>query len=379
MQISQSEIIGEVKSEENSLKVAFKQKPKPNEDNWKDLAEGYKISHTKRYEIPPVCLQFVDTNGTVYNLASLGNFSAIIGRPKSRKTFSLCLYLAAMIKKDCSQDFIRATFPENKKRAIHIDTEQSEYDVSRVDHRVLRLAEETDPLLFDVYSLRALPPADRLFMIEKLVYETDDLGILVIDGIRDLISDINSPDEATMISSKLLKWTQERHIHIITVIHQNKGDDNARGHIGTELINKAESVLSVEKDNEISIVRPKFIRGKDFEPFAFGVDDNGLPYILKDWVDGKPKEGGKQKLTAYEVAKEIHIKALTETFATSPVKKYKELENDLKVVFQSYSVKLTNTQVIEFIAYYRMNGMIDDTGGKGRNGNQYSLNKSIVF
>ena len=32
------------------------------------------------------------------------------------------------------------------------------------------------------------------------------------------------------------------------ILHQNKGDENARGHIGTELNNKAETVLLVEKD-----------------------------------------------------------------------------------------------------------------------------------
>ena len=34
------------------------------------------------------------------------------------------------------------------------------------------------------------------------------------------------------------------------LLHQNKGDEHARGHIGTELSNKAETVLQVEKDEK---------------------------------------------------------------------------------------------------------------------------------
>ena len=35
-----------------------------------------------------------------------------------------------------------------------------------------------------------------------------------------------------------MQWTGEQNIHIQTVLHLNKGDDNARGHIGTELNTK---------------------------------------------------------------------------------------------------------------------------------------------
>ena len=37
---------------------------------------------------------------------------------------------------------------------------------------------------------------------------------------------------------------------IHTILHQNKGEEHARGHIGTELSNKAETVLQVEKDEK---------------------------------------------------------------------------------------------------------------------------------
>lgn len=45
-----------------------------------------------------------------------------------------------------------------------------------------------------------------------------------------------------------MQWTDDRQIHIHTILHQNKNDENARGHIGTELNNKAETVMQVEVD-----------------------------------------------------------------------------------------------------------------------------------
>ena len=88
-----------------------------------------------------------------------------------------------------------------------------------------------------------------------------------------------------MISSKLLKWTEEKQIHIINVLHQNKSDTNARGHIGTELINKAETVLSVtvnDQNKEISIVEAQMCRGIEPRPFAFEII-NGIPSIVENF------------------------------------------------------------------------------------------------
>ena len=77
-----------------------------------------------------------------------------------------------------------------------------------------------------------------------------------------------------------MQWTDERQIHIHAILHQNKGDENARGHIGTELNNKAETVLLVEKDSQnrdISCVKSVHIRAMDFEPFAFLINSEALP------------------------------------------------------------------------------------------------------
>ena len=74
--------------------------------------------------------------------------------------------------------------------------------------------------------------------IRYAIYNTPNVGLVVIDGIRDLMLDINNSTEATKLVGDLMQWTSEQNIHIQTVLTSTKGDDNARGHIGTELNNK---------------------------------------------------------------------------------------------------------------------------------------------
>lgn len=68
----------------------------------------------------------------------------------------------------------------------------------------------------------------RLLIVEQAIGTIPDLGLVIIDGIRDFLYDINSPGESTDIISKFMQWTDDRQIHIHTVLHQNKNDKHAR-------------------------------------------------------------------------------------------------------------------------------------------------------
>ena len=125
--------------------------------------------------------------------------------------------------------------------------------------------------------------------------------------------DINNSAEATNLVGDLMQWTGEKNIHIQTVLHLNKGDDNARGHIGTELNNKAESVLLIAKDTkdaDRSVVSPAVIRSKAFVPFAFKLsEDDGicLPELDTEFVVTNSPSFSYQ-----ELSEEEHRKALQE-------------------------------------------------------------------
>ena len=127
-----------------------------------------------------------------------------------------------------------------------------------------------------------------------------------------------------------MQWTSEQNIHIQTVLHLNKGDDNARGYIGTELNNKAETVLQITKDNtlpERSIVAPPpIIRSKPFEKFAFRLqeaeDEICIPEIDFSYSDNEQKS---HCFSYQELSTNEHRKALEPVFSTNEVLPYSKL------------------------------------------------------
>lgn len=307
--------------------------------------------------IPPICLEVVGPMGSS-SISTLGNFSAVIGKAKSKKTFLITMALATAIRNGTILDKFRANFPEGKGRVIFFDTEQSRYHVQKVVRRICHLTENMQPENFDCFALRSMSTYKRREAIEHILNTVPGIGLIVIDGIRDLVKDINSSDESTEIINLLMKWSEEKDIHIIVVLHQNKGDNNARGHLGTETINKAESVISVTRDTQdpsISIVEAEYSRDIDFPAFAFKIDEKGIPYVLNDW---QPPKEGKRLHSPFDIPKETHIKILKEIFQRTPSPKYTDMWQEIKYSFQQYGISGGDNKAKDWLKYYENQSLV---------------------
>lgn len=246
-------------------------------DEIKRIVEGSFLKADYKFEVEPVCLEISGQYGN-QTFATLGNFSVFIAPPKVGKTTATGVVVATLLTGKPISNF-HPMLPNEKNVIVWADTEQGKRECVKTIQLICSQATGNlfdQPENFRYSSLRKYGKDVRMAAIEYMVYNTPNIGFLVIDGIRDLVSSINDEKEATLIADKILKWTQEANIHILAILHQNKGDANARGHIGTELINKAETVATLSRgDNggsRTTIVEPKFTRHKEFEPFAFTVD-----------------------------------------------------------------------------------------------------------
>lgn len=215
---------------------------------------------------------------------SKGNISGWIGLAKSKKTFALTMFVSALI--GCMRLFNKFN-AHSKNDVLYIDTEQSPSDVQKITKRVKKIVGDENGLF--MYGLRPLSPAQRIDAIEALL-QHHTVDVLVIDGVRDLLMDINNAVESTEVMTKLMKWSFDYDIHIATVLHQNKGNGESRGHIGTELNNKAETILRItrdETDASVSWIEEVFGRGKGFDKFQFYVDDEGMPHVIEGFSYSK--------------------------------------------------------------------------------------------
>lgn len=320
-----------------------------------ELWEQSRLRITDEFKTPPVILRVDESI-----IGTLGNFSASTGKAKSKKTFNICAIVAAALTNGTILNY-NASFSDEKRKILYVDTEQSPFHCQRVLKRILLLAElptDTQPETLEFLSLRRFTPKIRLSIIEQAIYQTDSLGLVIIDGVRDLAYDINSPSEATNLITALMQWTDERQIHIHTVLHLNKGDDNTRGHLGTELNNKAETILQItkdESDKNISSVTAMCIRDIDFDPFAFRINDESLPELVEGY---QPRQSSTSKSFDYlEVPEAKHREALENLFSSGELISYTSLIPKLKETYSGigYSFGINKAKLLKvFLENKRM-------------------------
>jgi hypothetical protein len=340
-------------------------------DNVLDILESARIELKEDIQEPPICLEVI---GRDYNtgIATLGNFSLLKGKAKSRKTFATTIFMASVVRNSEIMGKVGGILPIGKSTILYFDTEQSSFHTQRMATRVTKLAEIEDPENFKVYSLRRFPPAQRLQLIEYAIHNIRGIGFVVIDGIRDLVTSINDEDQATTICSKLLKWTEEHNIHILVILHENKGNEFARGHLGSELVNKAETVLTVTKspDNEkVSIIEAEFCRDREPEPFAFSIDENGLPYIVNWQLPDK-----KKSITPRSISLTDHKRILHLAFSENNKMKYKELVAAIKYACGKTGWEIGDNKAKDFITWYNKENHISKHGTDNSRVTFYSLN-----
>jgi hypothetical protein len=326
-----------------------------------------KLKVTEKFEFPPEVIRINDVV-----VATLGNFSASVGKPKSKKTFNVSAIVAAALSGKQVLNYT-VTLPEGRNRVLYIDTEQSRCHCHKVLTRILTMAgmptdREEERLIF--LLLREYSPKQRRQIISLALAEDPQIGLVVIDGCRDLLLDINDPSESVDVINDLMRWSSLYNLHIHTILHLNKTDDQVRGHIGTELTNKAETVLLVTKsafDGNISEVKPMQVRELEFAPFAFRINDDGLPELVKKYSFEQERQATKDM-----VSDEDHAKALAIVFANGSVTGFKELIASIQSAYTDIGYKRGRSVCINLYKYLMTRGFIV------KDGNQYKFNKNTV-
>ena len=226
---------------------------------------------------------------------------AFTGRAKSGKTFVMSMLMVCCVVREL------LTFKHNPPnsqlsivnsqlepyRVLWYDTEQSDNStqdilVNRIMplfHRIMGPDEPFPEHMFDIFNVRNIDRANReAYFLAAIEHYRPDLVIL--DGIRDLVGDINDGTVAQDMMEKLMKTAQQHNCCIVCVLHQNKSGDSRdpRGWLGTELLNKAYDVFATEKlmPQRIFKLEQLYTRKYDIEQqLYFTVDDEGLPCVTE--------------------------------------------------------------------------------------------------
>lgn len=260
------------------------------------IEEDCIIDATKKIDYPPVALSFGEKliktqSGDLLlpiPIGTYGNFSFIQAPPKTKKTFLISLFASIYLgnKNNFGGDI---TGHRNNKSLLHIDTEQGKWHAQKVFKRVLDMNDFDYSKDYHTFGLRTISYKDRINFIDYCLQHKDfNTGFIIIDGIADLVSDVNNLEESNACVQKIMEWSARYNCHIMCVIHSNYGSEKPTGHLGSFLEKKAETQIQLEANTvnkEWVTVKCKRSRGFSFETFSFEINNIGLPIIVGDLYD----------------------------------------------------------------------------------------------
>ena len=256
---------------------------------------------------------------------------AITGKAKSGKTFvtSMLMAVGSLTPNPspkgegsiCQLPLKRMR--EEPFKVMWYDTEQSDESTQDIlNNRIIPMMsngnDATTPLALwrgaggEAFNVRAVPWKERRDLLHEAVTRCKP-DLVIVDGIRDLVNDINDGVLAQEVMEELMHLATEHDCCIVCVLHQNKSgeDHNLRGWIGTELMNKAFEVYSCEKllPQRIFSLEQTLTRKYDIErTMYFEVGDDGLPVSCGVPTDGgsKDKADGYPQLNADYIRHDEH-------------------------------------------------------------------------
>ena len=262
------------------------------------LEEEANVDISEVIKYPPVSLSLgtyidVDVEGNQIEypipIGTDGNFSFVQAFPKVGKSFFISLLVSAY-QSGGNKYSGNIKGHRRGRKIIHFDTEQGKFHCQKVFRRPVIMNELQTDDNYHTYALRAMTPNERVNFIEYILfdkYNEDKIGLIIIDGVADLLNDVNSMTETNYVVQKIMTWTAKKQCHLLTIIHQNFGSDKPTGNLGSALEKKAETQIKLEK-NEVNkgwiTVECKRSRNRSFDPFSFSVNDNILPeYVNNDF------------------------------------------------------------------------------------------------
>jgi hypothetical protein len=158
----------------------------------------------------------------------------------------------------------RAEF--GNRNLVHFDTEQSEYDHHKLSAQMMfqqGLSTKSHPSNFFGFFLMPYTKIDRLNFIRYSIDKIQNIGCVFIDGIVDVCRNYNDLEESSDLVTFFMNIAASRKFLIIDVLHNARSTGSARGHLGTELLNKAKCNINVTREDEanFSTLKIQSVRG----------------------------------------------------------------------------------------------------------------------
>ncbi|RMG84181.1 MAG: hypothetical protein D6712_11695, partial [Chloroflexi bacterium] len=261
------------------------------DDDIKSKLSACKFDLSRRPKSVEFLLSAV-VEGVEYGVGARGMLGVVSGVAKSRKTTFLSAVVASAL---ADKDVVNMRLRPGGK-VVFFDTEQPDYFFYHTQRRAHQLAGLiTNVDWYGAFALRDFDPMARVKAIEA-VLQQEAPTCAIIDGVLDLVYDMNDLREAQAIAQMLMRWTKEFDCLIMIVLHRNEGlsgRSKMAGHLGSVITRKADFEIMLDRNEQTGYTQVKHrpSRVRRFPTFQFTQNSQGFPVLdSSETIDVTPIE-----------------------------------------------------------------------------------------
>lgn len=220
------------------------------------------------------------------------------GVHKSRLAETIC---AALLKTpESNRDLLGFKRSLLSRYAVcYVDTERNLSDQLPYSLQQIQLKAgftiQDHPYGFDYISLLEFAREERFEMLNMYIDHIRKKFpmhlFIVLDVITDCVFNFNDTKDSMKLIDMMNQTINRYDVTFLALIHENPGNtDKARGHLGTEILNKASTVVQIgfEKDAEnhnTNLIKVAFLKcrsSKKHEPFYVQYSDTEKGLVIAD-------------------------------------------------------------------------------------------------
>ena len=228
------------------------------------------------------------------------DLSVFAGVAKTGKTFvTSMLMAAATTSEDESSVLALKRIRKEPLKVMWYDTEQSlETTKEIMVKRIAKMVGGTFPdTQFFVFNVRAMTFEERKKMLGVAI-ESYQPDIVIVDGIADLLPDINDGPKAIELISELLRLADKNNCNITVNIHLNRSGEksNLRGWLGSMLLQKAFEVFNCAKVFKTDVLSVELFMSRKVNEsvtFYYKINNQGLPESTEEPDTQQRDENGR--------------------------------------------------------------------------------------
>lgn len=272
-------------------------------------------------------IDFLFTQGGKYGIIARANLHTLQGTKKAGKSAAGLALIVAALK----GDFIGITASREDLAVLWIDTEQDKNTLRKKAKAVLSMAGlDTPPDRLKIVTLRGYGgPADALAATLQAI-EENAADFVFLDGVVDLCQAFNDEEKSRDVVRQLEAHAEKYGAAILGLIHTNKKDNEARGHLGAIMVQKSAEIYQVDKEGDTAKVTQPFSRFAPVPPFAFSFADDFKIAPAGDAIDRAKEETRARFAPLFQAEKRLTKGELIEAYTEAQGCEESKAEKDIR-------------------------------------------------